>query len=341
MKTVKRAVAFAAAVIVAASVLGGCGARAQSEPVPFRTVSPDITEIKAQNTASGLEMPPAVNTLSTDRAELFLETGAAAELVIQVEPEDAWNKDVNITSGNEAVAVVDGDGRIKAVSPGYCVITVSSAEMPQVSTEIKVTVSAPVEVLPLRETENTDGQPDDEGQNSTVSQPTYINGILIANKTYGLPADYNPGVDATAYGALMQMFADAANEGITLWVASGFRSYSWQNTIYNNYVAMDGKANADRYSARAGHSEHQTGLAFDLNYLTQEFGQSREGLWLAENCHKYGFIIRYPQGKEHITGYMYEPWHIRYLGVDTASSVYESGLCLEEYLGITSVYAEG
>jgi LAS superfamily LD-carboxypeptidase LdcB len=119
---------------------------------------------------------------------------------------------------------------------------------------------------------------------------------------------------------------------------SGFRSYSTQNTLYNKYVARDGKAEADRYSARPGHSEHQTGLAFDLNSLDQSFENTKEGKWLAENCWKYGFIIRYPKGKESVTGYMFEPWHVRYLGKEVAKKVYESGKCLEEYLGITSVY---
>ena len=97
---------------------------------------------------------------------------------------------------------------------------------------------------------------------------------------------------------------------------------------------------ADTYSARAGHSEHQTGLAFDLNSLEESFGETREGIWLREHCWEYGFIIRYPKGKESITGYMYEPWHVRYLGKSAAKSVFESGLCLEEYLNVTSAYAE-
>jgi D-alanyl-D-alanine carboxypeptidase len=137
----------------------------------------------------------------------------------------------------------------------------------------------------------------------------------------------------------MEMFQGAANEGISLWVASGFRSYETQSWLYNNYVSIDGKAAADTYSARPGHSEHQSGLAFDLNIVADYFANTPEGIWLANNCWKYGFIIRYQAGKEAITGYKYEPWHVRYLGKDTAKAVYDSGLCLEEYLGITSVYS--
>ena len=194
--------------------------------------------------------------------------------------------------------------------------------------------TAPITTAPQTEPKGPETQPP-----ASIDSPTYIQGILVVNKTYSLPKTYAKGVDPDAKAALDKMFADAKKEGITFWIASGYRSYDRQNTIYNNYVAKDGKAEADRYSARPGHSEHQTGLAFDLNELTEAFGNSKQGKWLAENCHKYGFIIRYPQNKEHITGYMYEPWHVRYLGVDKATAVYESGLCLEEYLGITSVYS--
>lgn len=113
---------------------------------------------------------------------------------------------------------------------------------------------------------------------------------------------------------------------------SGYRSYDYQTSLYNNYVAIDGEDAANRYSAKPGYSEHQTGLAFDIGELNYQFGETPAGIWLAQHAHEYGFIIRYPQGKENVTGYMYEPWHVRYLG-DQASSVYASGLTLEEYLG--------
>ena len=169
---------------------------------------------------------------------------------------------------------------------------------------------------------------------------TYVNNVLVANKTYALPAGYNPGaLLSECERAFNRMKADAASEGLTIWNASGFRSYELQESLYNRYSARDGKAAADRYSARPGHSEHQSGLAIDLNEITNAFKDTREGRWVAANCHKYGFILRYPQGKEAQTGYMYEPWHIRYVGVDTATAIYNSGLCLEEYFGITSAYA--
>lgn len=170
---------------------------------------------------------------------------------------------------------------------------------------------------------------------------TYVDGILIANKTYSLPESYNPGdLLGDCASAFSEMKSAAAKEGLNIWIASGFRSYELQASLYNRYCDRDGKEAADRYSARPGHSEHQSGLAIDLNEITSAFADTKEGKWIAENCHKYGFILRYMKEKEAQTGYMYEPWHIRYVGVDTATAIYNSGLCLEEYYGITSAYAK-
>jgi D-alanyl-D-alanine carboxypeptidase len=156
-----------------------------------------------------------------------------------------------------------------------------------------------------------------------------------------LPSSFAPGENAETRAAFEQMAIDARVAGFELVAFSTYRSYEYQETLYNNYVSRDGQENADRYSARPGYSEHQTGLAFDVGekgkedlWLTDEFGETEAGKWLVENAHKYGFILRYPQGKEAITGYMYESWHFRYLGVDLATKVKQSNLTLEEYLGI-------
>ena len=169
----------------------------------------------------------------------------------------------------------------------------------------------------------------------------YVGGILVANKTYDLPSSYGPGDLLSEFMTAFNQFkADGARRGYNYRIISGFRSYSYQSGLYQRYANRDGYAAADRYSARAGHSEHQSGLAADINSLEQSWGNTAEGKWLADNCYKYGFILRYPQGKESITGYMYESWHIRYVGVDVATRIYNGGdwLTLEEYLGITSEY---
>ena len=165
-------------------------------------------------------------------------------------------------------------------------------------------------------------------------------GLLQAPAGRIKPADYAPGVSEEAQSAFEEMAAGAAEDGINLYIASGFRSYDYQAQLYQRYVDRDGKEQADTYSARPGYSEHQTGLAFDLNEVSDAFIGTPEAEWLAAHAQEYGFIIRYPADKVAITGYKYEPWHVRYLGKETAAAVYESGLCLEEYLGIDSVYAD-
>ena len=168
---------------------------------------------------------------------------------------------------------------------------------------------------------------------------TYIDNVSIANKTYSLPESYNPAdILPECKQAFNEMKAAAAASGLSIYISSGFRSFATQKSIYNRYVSCDGKAIADTYSARPGHSEHQTRLSVDLNTITQAFGKTKEGKWVAENCHKYGFIIRYPEGKSNITCYCYEPWHLRYVGIEAATKIAKSGLCLEEYYGITSSY---
>lgn len=169
-------------------------------------------------------------------------------------------------------------------------------------------------------------------KNTFTSQLTYINGILLVNKKYALPSTYNPGVNPEAAIALKKLQDSASANGHNIPLLSGFRSYSRQRTIYNNYVQVDGQALADTYSARPGHSEHQTGLAFDVGEISDYYGNTPAGIWLANNAHKFGFIIRYPQGKTHITGYKYEPWHIRYIGIEHATNIYNQNTTLEEYL---------
>ena len=165
-----------------------------------------------------------------------------------------------------------------------------------------------------------------------------VNGIPIANKTYPVPADYHPGLLSETYDAFLELKQAALSDGIEINFMSGFRSYEEQMEVYKNWNEVYPDGEADRISARPGHSEHQLGLAIDVNSIEFSFADTPEGIWLAENCYKFGFIIRYKEGTEPITGYMYEPWHIRYLGKELAEEVHFSGLTLEEYLGIDSWY---
>jgi len=224
--------------------------------------------------------------------------------------------------------------------------------------EIPVEQPDPVEEpeeIPSESEENPDAEESLEIEEVvTVGNPGAID--VLVNRVNNLPSDYvpedlteitelptvllNPEVNQlreAAYEALKNLFAAAKEEGYDLYARSGYRSYNTQSSLYSSYVANHGQAAADTFSAKPGQSEHQTGLSMDItceamNFaLDDTFGETAEGKWVSENAHNYGFIVRYPKGKEDITGYMYEPWHIRYLGVEMATDVYESGLTLEEF----------
>ncbi len=172
-----------------------------------------------------------------------------------------------------------------------------------------------------------------------------VEGILIANKSYSLPKSYTaPYLLPEAEQAYYKLRDAAKQAGFALPIKSAYRSWNDQNYIFNGYVRDDGLENALTYSARPGHSEHQTGLAMDLltastvESKTEKFKSTLD--WLADNAHEYGFILRYPNEKSHITGYIYEPWHYRYVGTELAQVLYNGGdwITLEEHFGIDSVY---
>ena len=142
-----------------------------------------------------------------------------------------------------------------------------------------------------------------------------------------------------AAAALEDLFEAAAQDGITLYATSGYRSYSTQNAIFERKLERMDEKQANASVAKPGYSEHQTGLAMDIEGettkgtgLTEAFGESPEGIWTAEHCAEYGFIIRYPKGKTNITGYIYEPWHLRYVGKEAAAEITELGVTFEEYI---------
>lgn len=178
----------------------------------------------------------------------------------------------------------------------------------------------------------------------------YIEGHIIVNKSYSIPKDYNPGkmvyleksqmVLPEVVDPFKQLVSDSSQLGLNIYNATCYRSYGFQNTLYTNYIKRDGKEAAETYSARPGYSEHHTGLAIDVNSVSNAFAGTPESVWLNDNCHRYGFIIRYPKGKEDITGYQYEPWHLRYVGEELAAKLYNNGdwITMEEHFGFTSDY---
>lgn len=196
--------------------------------------------------------------------------------------------------------------------------------------------------------QNTDGK-------NVIQNPQ--NTMSLVNKIFGLPENYIPAdlvrpnvpfsfgdaklekslMRKEAADALEKMFAGAKSDGIELAAVSGYRSYGRQETLFTAEVNKVGEEKALQAVARPGSSEHQTGLTMDISSktnnfnLNEQFGSTKEGVWLAHNAHKYGFILRYPRGKEGITGYMYEPWHFRYVGIRAATEIYENDWTLEEY----------
>lgn len=172
--------------------------------------------------------------------------------------------------------------------------------------------------------------------------------VVLVNKHYALPANYVPELEALGYGygsgslrpeaaQAFRAMADAARaEGVSLRSVSAYRSYGSQKITYNNYLKKYKRSVVDNFSARPGHSEHQTGLALDINVASSKahFENTKAFAWLKAHCAEYGFILRYDKGKEAVTGYRFEPWHYRYVGVDAAKACMEQGLCYEEYLAL-------
>lgn len=163
----------------------------------------------------------------------------------------------------------------------------------------------------------------------TSLDSSYIPSLVSINSTYG-----SGSLRSDAYDAFINLYNAASIEGLYIKIYSSYRSYSYQSNLYNNYVNNHGVASANTFSAKPGHSEHQTGLAIDVGnsnsgYLN--FENTNEFIWMKDNAHKYGYILRYTSGNEHLTGYQYEPWHYRYIGIQAATIIYEENITFEEY----------
>ncbi|WP_026701792.1 M15 family metallopeptidase [Salibacterium aidingense] len=236
-------------------------------------------------------------------------------------------------------------------------------------TETKEEQTNQEETKPVfEEDEEQEETADREEDQAAAPPPTDENGVLenpealdaLVNRDYHLPSDYVP-EDLTvpdvpfpfeedvpkkqlrepAAAALEELFSGAEEEGLNLFAVSGYRSYDRQEAIFAANAEEDGVEEANQYSAQAGESEHQSGLAMDVSSqsadfsLTDEFGETPEGQWLKENAYEYGFVIRYPEDKTEITGYQYEPWHLRYVGEDLAAELQDKDETLEEYYDTT------
>ncbi|MGX8797090.1 M15 family metallopeptidase [Fusibacter sp. JL298sf-3] len=173
--------------------------------------------------------------------------------------------------------------------------------------------------------------------------------MVLCNKFNQIPADYKieqltdvPAsyhlndsktyrLDQRALDAFVEMHSAAKAEGVSLTIVSAYRTHDFQKRLYDNYVARSGKSEADRFSARPGHSEHETGLAIDLNQIAERFEDTEAFRWLSDNAHTYGYILRYPKGLEGETGYMYEPWHYRFVGREVAEFIKTEDITFDAY----------
>ncbi len=215
----------------------------------------------------------------------------------------------------------------------------------------------------------TPSDPSEEDTTPTLAEVIDVNGLatitnetdilVLVNKQRNLPSDYIPSdlvepnvpfsfdeklekrkMRKESSEALEALFAKAKEDGIEIVAQSGYRSYKTQDAIFKSNVKRKGEKEANKSSAYPGQSEHQTGLAMDItsasvNYVLEEiFGETPEGLWLAKNAAQFGFIIRYPEDKTDITGYVYEPWHVRYVGKEVAEEITEQKITLEEFFGL-------
>lgn len=284
------------------------------------------------------------NPTITYEKELTTTIGNEINLLKGVSAKDNYTKDIKVT--------ISGDYDFNKVGE-YIIYYIAkddsgneAKEEAKLIVKEKNNVVIPNEKPPVTSNTNDEFTTSKGFKGYTKNGITYIDGILIANKTYSLPESYGPGLNKETQAAINSMAAAAATDGINIYCQSGFRSFETQQRLYNNYSKRDGVQAADIYSARPGHSEHQSGLACDLcskdnsACINSDFDGSNEAKWLSNNAYKFGLILRYPEGKINETGYKFESWHYRYVGTELATKLYNNGnwITLEDYLGITSEY---
>ncbi len=188
---------------------------------------------------------------------------------------------------------------------------------------------------------------------NTIETDTSLGKFVILNKSYHADATYHAPdlmeidpiyslygstykieLSKECFEAFLKMYNDAKNLGYGFKINSAYRSYEKQENIYNGYLKTDTQKNVDTYSARPGYSEHQTGYAFDIRdfpFTNDDYSKTKSFTWVSKNAYKYGFILRFPEGKEHITGYQYESWHYRYCGIDCSTYIHNHDITYEEY----------
>jgi D-alanyl-D-alanine carboxypeptidase len=332
---------IAIAAVLSVIILGGCQYPPQLEQL-FSGDQPNHPPAAADANAK-----PAGEQLAKEMPTVDLAAVPAMMVLPPGAKQTLPHADgVTYESSAPDVVSVDSEGKLvvspQATTGSQAIVTVTyHGERKQASVTVKASLADTVKIV--------NGVP-------TVTNPADL--VVVVNKQRSLPAEYVPAklvepnvpfatpgksekrlLRPEAAKALEELFAQAKKENIHLYAVSGYRSYQTQKALYEGYVRTQGEEHASQYSARSGKSEHQTGLAMDVSgadkrtRLEESFADTPEGKWLAQHAAEFGFIIRYPKGKEAITGYAYEPWHIRYVGKEIAQEIAAKGITLEEYFG--------
>ena len=337
------AVLGAAVVAGAFKLVGGKTVNSEEEPIAVIAAQQDTPEEESSkneqythNYAEQIQASQGKEESPEEPGGEIVASGEGGKMVFGQKPQSTENADPN--------------------EPDYVNTETPQEEQPAEVSGEDVTVETPE---PPEGTEEPEAPAESAGNASLTSRVT-DDWLVLANKTHHLSEDYWPDDMVTvsscvegvgnsdtrkmrkvAADALEELIKGAAEAGYQIKMRTGFRSYTYQASLFSSYAQRNGEAAANKYSARAGESEHQTGLCCDVSSpsvgwaISYDYGKTDEGKWLASHCHEYGFILRYLEGKEDVTGYVYEPWHIRYVGKDAAAEIFNKGICFEEYLGIT------
>jgi len=314
-------------------ILTGCNGEGDEPEIEM----PEITEEGSKITGVNI-LPEKVLAGSGEKIEFKVEALLDDDTKIDITSEMNFRSDTDKIKfeGNKALV-----GEETITGQEHVVIAEYTGEE-----DVNIHLYATIEIFNSLE--------DTIDENDVITNPEAYD--MVVNKQRNLNADYvpedlvdlevetclpNPEINQLrkeASDAITKMFKTAAEEeGLELVARSGYRSYNTQDSLYNSIVNNHGQDYADKYSAYPGQSEHQSGLALDItaasvNYQLEDiFGETEEGKWTKDNAHRFGFIIRYPEGKEDITGYLYEPWHLRYVGKNLAAKIYREDTTLEEY----------
>lgn len=234
---------------------------------------------------------------------------------------------------------------VSVTTPTSAPTSSTTVSIPTVSPSTATPSASPTTASPTPKATTSSAKPASKATTRT-SKPFTVNGIVLVNKRHRLTSAYVPawassqpnGLSAETNAALTKLIADARKRGVTLRVRSAYRSYATQASSYSRAVATYGTKKANQFFAQPGASEHQTGLSLDLTDAAGRRGYAFRGTpaanYIAAHADDFGFIVRYPQGKESITGYEWEPWHVRYVGTKVAAAIAKKpGMTLEEYLG--------